>query len=300
MAEVYAMGKRELTFGSNQLNELRDGTGLRDDVPRLRERLAEDGYLLLRNLLPRDRVAAARQRILAGLCESGEVDTSVAIDYGRALPAARGGMFRDEAAMARSPELLGAVEAPELATFFEQLFGGAVATTTHKWVRATAPGGCTGAHMDVVYMGRGTQRLLTAWIPLGDINKPMGSLAVLPGSHRLPSFERVRATYGKMDVDRDNVGGWFSNDPLELVELGGVPWLTSDFSAGDVLIFTIYTMHMSLTNTSDRFRLTCDVRWQRADEAQDPRWFGDSPLGHYAWMATPPKDMADARREWDV
>jgi hypothetical protein len=29
-----------------------------------------------------------------------------------------------------------------------------------------------------------------------------------------------------------------------------------------------------------RVRLSCDVRWQPADEARDDRWFGSPPPGH--------------------
>ena len=54
--------------------------------------------------------------------------------------------------------------------------------------------------------------------------KAGGPLAVLVGSHRGPGFERVRATYGRMDVDRDKVTGWFSSDPLEMVETYAESW----------------------------------------------------------------------------
>lgn len=40
-------------------------------------------------------------------------------------------------------------------------------TTRFKWVRAMPPALFTGVHIDRVYMGRGSQRMLTAWIPIG-------------------------------------------------------------------------------------------------------------------------------------
>jgi hypothetical protein len=52
-----------------------------------------------------------------------------------------------------------------------------------------------------------------------------GPLALLVGSHR---FERVKETYGKMDVDRDHVTGWFSNDPIDLVDTFGGQWRTAE------------------------------------------------------------------------
>ena len=59
----------------------------------------------------------------------------------------------------------------------------AVRTLDYKWVRATPPGGATGAHLDWVYMGRGTPNLVTVWIPLGDVPLQLGGLAVLAGSN---------------------------------------------------------------------------------------------------------------------
>jgi hypothetical protein len=39
----------------------------------------------------------------------------------------------------------------------------------------------------------------------------------------------------------------------------------------------MFTMHGSLTNTSNRYRLSCDTRYQRADEPVDERWVGENP-----------------------
>jgi hypothetical protein len=46
--------------------------------------------------------------------------------------------------------------------------------------------------------------------------------------------------------------------------------------------FPMYTVHGSLDNTSDRLRLSCDIRYQRASEPADPRWIGANPTAHGA------------------
>jgi ectoine hydroxylase-related dioxygenase (phytanoyl-CoA dioxygenase family) len=69
---------------------------------------------------------------------------------------------------------------------------------------------------------------------------------------------------------------------------------------GDVILFGLYTMHASTTNTTNRFRLSCDVRYQPANEPVDERWVGDTPRGHYRVQTGPMKEMAEARREWGV
>ena len=90
-----------------------------------------------------------------------------------------------------------------------------------KWLRVVGPGSNTGAHYFVVYMGRGTHNVYTCWTPLGDVPFAYGPLALLVGSHQ---FERVKETYGKMDVDRDHVTGAFSNDPQEMIDRYGGRW----------------------------------------------------------------------------
>jgi ectoine hydroxylase-related dioxygenase (phytanoyl-CoA dioxygenase family) len=78
-------------------------------------------------------------------------------------------------------------------------------------------------------------------------------------------------------------------------------WATADMQAGDIVVFGMHLMHMSLVNTTDRLRLSCDTRWQPKDEPADERWVGEEPKGHYAWDdPARNKTMAQARREWGV
>ena len=57
-------GYRDLEFPSAELGQLRDSQDLLGDAPSLRQRLLEDGYLLLRGLIDRDSVMAGRKTIL--------------------------------------------------------------------------------------------------------------------------------------------------------------------------------------------------------------------------------------------
>lgn len=91
--------------------------------------------------------------------------------------------------------------------------------------------------------------MYTMWTPLGDLPIEQGTLAVCLGSH---NFKKIRETYGKIDVDRDQIQGWFSQNPLEIVDTFGGQWATTSFSAGDVVIFGMYFMHGSTDNLTDR------------------------------------------------
>ena len=74
--------------------------------------------------------------------------------------------------------------------------------------------------------------------------------------------------------------GRLSSDPVTLrAKLGG-RWLSTNFQAGDVLTFGMATVHASLDNQSNRFRLSSDSRYQLASEPADPRWTGANPVGH--------------------
>ena len=103
-----------------------------------------------------------------------------------------------------------------------------------------------------------------------------------------------------MDVDRDRVRGWFSDDPFEIQSRYGGRWATSEFEPGDGLIFGMFTLHASLTNVSEEFRLSSDTRYQLAAEPCDERWIGREPKGHYAWHDGPGVEMKDKRAEWGV
>lgn len=294
---ILRMGTTDLELGGERLGELRDSTALRGDAEALRARFAADQYLLLRGFHPRETVAAARRRLCENLAENGQLDPAADLMAAKAAPGASGQFLGGRKAVSHTPELLAVVRSDALMGFYSDFFGAPSLTFDYKWIRAVGPGANTGAHYDVVYMGRGTRNLITCWTPLGDIDYTGGPLAVWEGSQHL---ERLKATYGEMDVDRDNVAGHFSGDPLELVERYGGRWLTTEFRMGDILMFGMFLMHGSLNNGTDGFRLSCDTRYQRADEPVDERWVGENPKAHYAWGHSPAKSMEQARAEWGV
>lgn len=180
------------------------------------------------------------------------------------------------------------------------------ASVTHYryvWFRTVGPGKGTAPHCDVVYMGRGTFDVLTCWVPFGDVDTSLGGLMVLEGSHRRrdltgeylaadvdsycengPGAEKVRSgELGWEHYQRPGEAwdGSLSHDPRELQRQFGGRWLTSPrFEMGDVLVFTLGTVHASLDNQTDRVRMSADVRWQREGEAMDDRYAGDSPIAH--------------------
>ena len=291
------MGQDELELGSKYLSTLRDANDLIDDMDSIHRRMDEDGYLLIRGLQKTEKIKAARQVVLDNLKTNDQLDLDQPADIGVAAPGKKGRFLGGAKQVTHTPEFLSVVESPEIMKFFEGFLDGPVLTYDYKWLRAVGPGDNTGAHYDVVYMGRGTKSLYTVWTPLGEVSYDMGPLVILVGSHQ---FDAVKETYGKMDVDRDHVTGHFTNEPIGMVNQYGGQWQTSEFHPGDVIIMGMYTMHGSLNNLTNRYRISTDTRYQLETEPVDERWIGKDPIAHYAWTEGETVSMEEARKQWGV
>jgi ectoine hydroxylase-related dioxygenase (phytanoyl-CoA dioxygenase family) len=264
-----ARGRRLSEFG------LLNDSNVHDD---LRAHLERDGYLLIRNLLDRDEVISGREDLLA---------------------------HRDELTQTYpmgSEPLQRVIHGPRIMGFFDALFGTEARSYDFIWLRHQPPGHGIAPHCDTVFMGRGTPEVLTAWIPFGDIPIRAGGLMVLENSHTLSS-ERL-ADYLMQDVDsycengpnaakvtsgemkwehwrdRTDWNGEITEDPHQLAQDWNARWLTADYRMGDVLIFTLRTVHAGTDNEIDPLRLSTDSRYQPASQPIDDRWIGEAPIGH--------------------
>lgn len=280
----------ELDTRPERLGTLRRSHDLLGDAAALRARFAEDGYLFLPGFLEREAVIAARESILTTLRDEDVLDPER--DWREAYARPDLDMaFRADLANG-NPAIGGLLYSARMMGLFEQLFGEPARHYDYTWLRAVAPGRYTEPHYDIVYMGRGSQRTTTAWVPLSDVDERLGGLMVLEGSHRL---EELKATYGTMDVDEvcankegvrrmNDLGyhgyGALTDNPRDLAEKLNLRWLTSTYEMGDVLLFSMFTLHASTDNRSDRIRLSTDSRYQPASEPADPRWVGENPIGH--------------------
>ncbi|NOU90648.1 phytanoyl-CoA dioxygenase [Paenibacillus sp. LMG 31460] len=268
------VGSRELEMGGPHLTELRSSNEIVHDVVALRERMEEDGYLLIRGFHDRAKVFHARTSILEKMGQMGKLDRDTLLEEGRMADGSKsifmGGTNED------LPALLNVLNGDHIMRFFDELLGEPSLTYHYKWLRAVGKGDFTGAHYDIVYMGRGTEKVYTVWSPLGDVSYEMGGLAICLGSHR---FEDLKQSYGTKDSDRDGIGH-YTDDPLVITEKFGGKWATTTFEAGDVLIFGMYLLHCSLENTTNQYRISVDARYQSVNEKVDERWSGKKPRGH--------------------
>ncbi len=270
------LGVRDVELPSAGLaSEMRDSASLIGDAAALRTRLDDDGYVLLRGFHPVDEVLRAREVILAYLADAGALAVDAGTSSARCRPGTAPPNMKGRPEITHHPAVQRVLEGAPVTGLFEALFAEPARTFDYKWLRATAPGEFTGAHADSVYMGRGSKRLLSCWVPFGEVTPALGAIALCPGSESSAAYERVRETYGQSDSDRDGYGGWLTLDPLELVESFGGTWQTTTFAPGDVLVFGMQMLHASFVNTTDQYRLSCDVRFQPASDPIDERWVGE-------------------------
>jgi hypothetical protein len=284
---------RPLDPRPDALARLRSSAEVAGDVGVLRDRLREDGYLYLPGFLDPDAVLRARHDVLHRMAEDGLL--APGSDPGDALPGPRPRRALLSDLAKESGPLTSVLYGPRLLGFYAALFGEPVRHYDFTWLRAYPPGPGTSPHMDSVFMNRGSARVLSAWVPLGDIDTELGGLAILEGSHRL---REVIRDYASKDVDaycengagaaaaagREGLlwNGAYSDDPVALREALGLRWLTADFAAGDLVTFPLHTMHTGLDNMSGCIRLSTDSRYQPGSEPADPRWVGPNPSAHGA------------------
>lgn len=212
-------------------------------------RFKTDGYLFLKGVLNRQHVLDFREFYFDRLDKIGVTG------------------------IVRTPEYQELCASPEIVRFYEWFLGGAVHLHKRKLVRHTEPVSpmLTGAHYDLVYIGEGTEKVYTSWIPLGDCPFDCGTLMYLENSECLALDPAMHAHFGFTGK------GWITKDLAELAEFCNRRWLVSDFEAGDMMVHSPYTIHAAADSNNPKGfrRLSTDIRYQLKSEKIDPRWQND-------------------------
>ncbi len=291
LPQLYSYG-HALDMSEDKVGLLRDSSDAADDVEELRRRVAEDGYLYMKGYLDRDQVLRARASLTSRLAEAGVLDPAFPHEEGICKPGS-GYVFKPEITNG-NPEIQNLLYSGRLVEFYTRFFGEPIRHYDYTWLRAIGPGKGTNPHCDLPYMGRGTHRHMTCWLPYGDISFQLGGLMILEGSHKRMDllenyiYRDVDAFCENKPKEAENAkkGAWsFSgtlshNPPIVRNKFGG-RWLTTEFEAGDFLTFGMFVVHASLDNRSEnRLRISSDARFQRASEPIDERWVGVNPPGH--------------------
>ncbi len=264
------------------LGELRDASPLLVRPSRLREAFDTDGYVLLRSVLPVDDVHAARAEVFERLAAVDEISQPAVagIATGRSRRAEcepdLGPFWKS---VSEGQRLRAVTHGAALQRVAAALFDEPVVGHDFVYLRAAAVGRSLDLHYDYPFFCRLHDRLVTSWIPLGDVPVSDGPIYVVEGSNR---FDDLLDDIVGQDAIADRSRKYaYESHPADLARSRGTRILTTDFRAGDALIFGMRTAHGSLDNRSTigRTRLSCDLRYQPSRLPRDERFFGSDPRG---------------------
>lgn len=236
------------------------------DPEALRSRLAEDGYLYFSGVLNRKKVLQLRRRMLGALDECGWIDPDSVLMRGRctAVPVREGDpeFFVGYDEIQKLEEFHTLAHDDDLMAIMREVLGESAFPHPLKIARLAFPRHyevSTPPHQDYPN-NQGTPNLTAAWIPAGDIPGELGGVAVLRGSHQ----------YGVLPLATHiGAGNRGAVVPLEMLEK--CRWVSTDFSAGDLLLFPALTVHAARHNSSEFYmRLSVDFRYQLEGEALTP------------------------------
>jgi hypothetical protein len=207
-----------------------------------------DGYLYFRDVLDHVPLQRMRAMLVEHLAEAGFVD--------RGDPQVRwngkareGHSFFPVEAMNERHASATVMEDPKIRAFFQRLFGVPLYWVPFTEYRTTPPaidrsrGRFDFLHEDAIYSDR--LDFIICWIPLSDIDAPVGGLSVAEGLHRGPCLHRK------------------DGDKIIAIEPSQVPadaWVRTTYRLGDLLLMSRRTPHSGLSNHSERFRLSLDTR----------------------------------------
>ncbi len=255
---------------------LTDSTPLLGDADALRARYRADGYLYLRGVIAPETLRRMRRSYFSRFDPAYLADGTIPDDgifsgrRPRSLPA-HGLAGHPAYAMVRASEWERFVSMPALASLAATVLGGPVRRLPRTILRHfdRSEPRASRAHTDYSYLDLGSDELLTMWIPIGDCPVESGGLVYLEGSHRLgpEHLDPLRVV-----TDRPTDRRPISHDLAWVSDQLGRRWLWADYCAGDIAIHSPHMVHASLDTTTERMRLSADVRFLRDDRPIDPRW----------------------------
>ena len=264
------------------VGELADRSDLLRDPAALREVLAEDGFALLRGVLPVNDILAARAEITERLAAIGEIaePATDAIVTGTSrrteLVPDLGSFWKS---VSEGKKLRAVTHGERLVEIMTRIHESPAVGHDLVYLRVASPGRALDLHYDYPFFARGTPNSLTVWIPLGDVPATDGPLFVVEGSNRFQDLISEITAAGEAASTARKLA--YEQPAYQFAEEHRTRLLTTDFRAGDMIIFSLFTAHGSLDNCSPigRARISCDVRYQRADAPRDERFFGSDPRG---------------------
>jgi hypothetical protein len=229
----------------------------------LRSSIRQKGYVLIRQLLPRDAVDTLLAEVTQILSTSGwllpghdpvERVANIAAACGDPDP----GFKQTYQKVFNLATFHALPHHPQLKRAMKMLVGDRLLVHPKPIGRLIFPN-CerltVHAHQDYRFMG-GDPECFTVWIPLHDCPIEVGPLRVMEGSHRFGFQKHEDENLHVPEIQVDGTDG-------------GV-WVGGQINAGDVLMFHSLTVHAASPNLSKQLRLSLDCRFQDYQRVLNP------------------------------
>lgn len=242
---------------------MRESNDLLGDPEALQARLDEESYLYFKQVLDPAVVLALRREMLGVLERHGWIRGGLSLMEAKAVCRPIHEEMSEHAPVYDDIQRLEQFHAlahdPALLAVMGQVLGPTAFPHPLKISRIGFPEqyeASTPPHQDFPN-NQGTTQLTAAWIPVGDVPRDLGGVSVLRGSHK---FGLLPLT-GHMGPGRRQ-----AKLPQRMLE--ECRWVTTDYAAGDVLLFPSLTVHAALHNITEfDLRISVDYRYQQAGEA---------------------------------
>lgn len=279
-------------------------TSKENPLSEIRARYALDGYVWIKDAIPRSDVYDMRERyfraissttgLLAAETSPREGIFNVSLD-----PTAHQGLGAAPQKSAErtldeihaSDEYHSFLANPSLREWVRRLTGWDREILLKRGlIRHNVPGSkCpSGIHYDQLFLRAGDPVFVTAWIPMGDCAADGGGLMYLEDSCQLGEQieKRFEERQDKEHMGREdrinafnyhmsesghlshNAETWAKEDGL------GKRWLVADYEAGDIVFHSPWMIHASSQNSDHlgRIRLSSDLRFYEEGAKIDERW----------------------------
>ncbi|KAL4885461.1 hypothetical protein BJY04DRAFT_214259 [Aspergillus karnatakaensis] len=278
----------------------------------MQRRYHEDGYLLVKNVLPREDVLRVRRKYFEMLAPtnclapgsdpvSGIFDTTQnrfnfpgvgagPPDYTGSDPEVAE-LFNDLALKAHHQDWYkeDLCHHPAIRAFVAKLTGWGDNTLSIRrtLLRNNMPQNTAiGVHYDQIFLRHGEDTFVTAWVPIGDISIEGGGLIYLEKGHDIgkqteEEFMKRAKEAGMSDEQVKSAynanmlsGGLLDVGPARYAKKYGRRWLLTGYEAGDVVFHNPYAIHASCINHDPEnvIRLGTDLRYVDSSRPWDTRW----------------------------
>ncbi|MEM7030669.1 MAG: phytanoyl-CoA dioxygenase family protein [Chloroflexota bacterium] len=245
---------------SDNIKELRVSNDAMNDATELQRRMADEGYLFFKQLQSPDKMLELRREMMTTIQRVGWLiaDTDPMDGIADVSKQSTEGDNEYSAGYAEVYKLESfhrSAHWPEVTDMMEKIMGRPIMAHPQKVARIWFPKyteHTTPTHQDFVHF-QGSFDNLTCWAPVGDCPIELGGLAVIPGSHKV---DRV------LDHHFSLGAGSLVVNPEEHADEFEPVWHSTNYEAGDTLIFPALTIHQALPNyTEDKLRISLDNRY---------------------------------------